>query len=120
VRELAERLTEIPGVVAVTLAGSGGGGVIHPDSDWHLGRYYRDAIRADAVGALFDGLTVVSPDFIADAHANKLAVHVWTVNDSDDMRRVLGWGVDGIMTGRPRLLEQILAEFKRKKPNTNP
>jgi glycerophosphoryl diester phosphodiesterase len=64
----------------------------------------------------FNGLTVVSPDFIADAHANNLAVHVWTVNDADDMRRLVQWGADGIMTDRPTLLEQVLAEFKRKKP----
>jgi hypothetical protein len=61
VRELAERLIEIPGVVAVTLGGSRAGGVIHPDSDWDFGLYYRDAIRADDVRALgFEG-TVVEP-----------------------------------------------------------
>src|ERR671915_1812701 len=61
VRELAERLIEIPGAVAVTLGGSRAGGVIHPDSDWDLGLYYRDAIRADDVRALgFEG-TVVEP-----------------------------------------------------------
>ena len=64
----------------------------------------------------FNGLTVVSPDFIADAHANNLAVHVWTVNDVDDMRRLLRWGVDGIMTDRPTLLERVLAEFTRTRP----
>jgi hypothetical protein len=52
---------EIPGVVAVTLGGSRAGGVIHADSDWDFGLYYRDAIRADDVRALgFDG-TVVEP-----------------------------------------------------------
>jgi glycerophosphoryl diester phosphodiesterase len=67
----------------------------------------------------FNGLTVVSPDFIADAHANNLAVHVWTVNDADDMRRLLDWGVNGIMTDRPTLLERVLAAFERKKPKRN-
>ena len=60
-RELAERLIEIPGVVAVTLGGSRGSGVIHPDSDWDFGLYYRDAIRTDDVRALgFEG-TLVEP-----------------------------------------------------------
>lgn len=60
-RELAERLIEIPGVVAVTLAGSRAGAAIHPDSDCGFGLYYRDAIRADDVRALgFEG-TVVEP-----------------------------------------------------------
>jgi hypothetical protein len=56
VRELAERLIEIPGVVAVTLGGSRAGGAIHPDTDWGFGLYYREAIRADDVRALgFEG-----------------------------------------------------------------
>jgi glycerophosphoryl diester phosphodiesterase len=61
----------------------------------------------------FEGLTVVTPDFISDAHANDLAVHVWTVNDASDMHRLLDWGADGIMTDRPTLLEQVLAERRR-------
>ena len=32
------------------------------------------------------GIPVTSQDFIADAHANGLAVHVWTINDAADMR----------------------------------
>src|SRR5687767_7735140 len=52
---------QVPGVVAVTLGGSRAGGVIHPDSDWDFGLYYRDTIRADDVRGLgFDG-TVVEP-----------------------------------------------------------
>jgi hypothetical protein len=61
VRELADRLLEIPGVVAVTLGGSRPGGVLDPDSDRDFGLYYRQAIRADDVRALgFEG-TVVEP-----------------------------------------------------------
>ena len=60
-RELAEQLMQVPGVVAVTLGGSRAGAVIHPDSDWDFGLYYRDTIRADDVRGLgFDG-TVVEP-----------------------------------------------------------
>jgi hypothetical protein len=61
VRELADRLIEIPGVVAVTLGGSRAGGAIDPDSDWGFRLYYQEAIRADDVRALgFEG-TVVEP-----------------------------------------------------------
>jgi glycerophosphoryl diester phosphodiesterase len=61
----------------------------------------------------FEGLTVVTPDFVSDAHANNLAVHVWTVNDAADMHRFLDYGADGIMTDRPTLLERVLAERRR-------
>jgi glycerophosphoryl diester phosphodiesterase len=62
----------------------------------------------------FEGLTIVTPDFISDAHANNLAVHVWTVNEAAAMQRLLDWGADGIMTDRPTLLEQVLRERKRR------
>jgi glycerophosphoryl diester phosphodiesterase len=58
----------------------------------------------------FEGLTVVTEDFIADAHASGLAVHPWTIDDATDMRTLLDWDVDGIMTNRPSLLESILVE----------
>jgi len=63
----------------------------------------------------FEGLTVVTPDFISDAHANELAVHVWTINDAADMRRLLDWGADGIMTDRPTLLERVLAKHRARR-----
>jgi glycerophosphoryl diester phosphodiesterase len=58
----------------------------------------------------FSGITVITPDFIADAHRSGLAVHPWTINDEKDMRTLLDWGADGIMTDRPSLLEAILRE----------
>lgn len=35
-------------------------------------------------------------------------VHVWTVNDPDDMRRFLMLGVDGIITDTPDVLQSLL------------
>jgi glycerophosphoryl diester phosphodiesterase len=60
----------------------------------------------------FNGVTVMSSDFVADAHANGLAVHVWTIDDRATMEQLIGWGVDGIMTSRPTLLEQVLNEHR--------
>jgi glycerophosphoryl diester phosphodiesterase len=57
-----------------------------------------------------NGVTVVTPEFVRRAHANGLAVHVWTINERDDMEWLLDIGVDGVMTDRPTLLEQVLAE----------
>ncbi len=53
-------------------------------------------------------LEVVTPDFISDSHAVNLAVHVWTINTCEEMLRMIDLGVDGIMTDRPLLLEDIL------------
>lgn len=58
----------------------------------------------------FEGVEVVNADFVADAHANGLAVHVWTIDDAATMHQLLDWGVDGIMTAEPTVLEQVLQE----------
>jgi glycerophosphoryl diester phosphodiesterase len=51
--------------------------------------------------------TIVTPRFIAHAHRSGLPVKVWTVDDPDDMRRLLSWGVDALITDRPDLAVPI-------------
>ena len=53
-------------------------------------------------------LNVVSKDFVEAAHKLNLKVHVWTINQPDDMRRLLEMGVDGIMTDYPDRLLALL------------
>lgn len=43
---------------------------------------------------------VLTRRLLAAAHRNHTVVHVWTVNDSADMRRLLDFGVDGLVTDR--------------------
>ena len=54
---------------------------------------------------------VVSPTFIALAHRAGLAVHVWTVDAPDDIRRLLDWGVDGIISDRPDVASQAVKDW---------
>ncbi|HSM65182.1 MAG TPA: glycerophosphodiester phosphodiesterase [Ilumatobacteraceae bacterium] len=53
-------------------------------------------------------LTVVTPRFVAAAHRQAVEVHVWTIDDADEMHRLLDLGVDGIMTDRPEVLRDVL------------
>jgi glycerophosphoryl diester phosphodiesterase len=62
----------------------------------------------------FNGLPVVTPEFVQRAHANGLAVHVWTINDRPTMEWLIDIGVDGIMTDRPTLLEEVLGAAHAK------
>jgi glycerophosphoryl diester phosphodiesterase len=47
---------------------------------------------------------VVSPRFVKYAHHAGLGVQVWTVDDVDAARRLIGWGVDALITDRPDLI----------------
>jgi glycerophosphoryl diester phosphodiesterase len=55
-------------------------------------------------------LTVTNRTFVERAHALGLAVHVWTIDDADEIRRLLDLGVDGIMTDRPEVLRTVFQE----------
>ena len=48
------------------------------------------------------------------AHRRNMAVQYWTINEADDMRHMIELGCDGITTDNPKLLKEILEEYKSK------
>jgi glycerophosphoryl diester phosphodiesterase len=51
----------------------------------------------------------VTQEFVAECHAEGLAVNVWTCDDPDAMRNLRTWGVDGICTNVPDIAIEVLA-----------
>ncbi len=56
----------------------------------------------------FGELQVVSPTVVERVHETGLAVHVWTIDEHDEMHQLLDMGVDGIMTDCPSVLASVL------------
>ena len=55
-------------------------------------------------------LPLVTRSFVEGAHRHGVEVHVWTIDDPDEMRTLLDLGVDGIMTDQPAVLKAVLVE----------
>ena len=77
---------------------------------WPLGRTkYREFQVPERAGAT----TIVTPRFVTYAHRAGIAVKVWTVDDPADMRRLLDWGADALITDRPDLAAEIVKSYDR-------
>ncbi|MDO5493835.1 MAG: glycerophosphodiester phosphodiesterase family protein [Nesterenkonia sp.] len=55
-------------------------------------------------------ITVVTEEFVRRCHRAGLQVHVWTVDDAEEMRELLAMGVDGIITDEAETLAAVLTE----------
>lgn len=63
----------------------------------------------------FAGSTrVVSPRFVEYAHRAGLGVQVWTVDDEEDARRLIGWGVDALITDRPDVIAPLVRSLSHR------
>lgn len=60
--------------------------------------------------ALHPNLHDVTAQQIARVHRLKRRIHVFTVDAPDDMRRLIRWGVDGIITNDPKLALEVFSE----------
>ena len=79
--------------------------VLHRCRLARFGRLAADVVQTCEV---YRGRRIVTPRLVADMHRAGVLVHVWTVNETADMERLLDWGVDGLVTDRPDRLAQLL------------
>lgn len=74
-----------------------------------VGRFDANCVQAPVKHGL---LTLVDEAAVRAAKRHGLQIHVWTIDDEAEMRRLIAMGVDGIMTDRPALLRDVLNSLK--------
>lgn len=100
--------------VYLTTQGRGGGNVADPRwvGGLKLADYPSVAHMVKAAGGRTwaPNFNNVDEAAVRSAHALGLGVIPWTVNATVDMRNLLGWGVDGLITDYPDRLRDVLRE----------
>ena len=98
-----------------------------PASPWTAGHRVRDHGGSMPRMVKAAGGAVWSPYYaettseqVKEARALGLKVVVWTVNEPPDMRRMIEWRVDGIISDRPDLLRKVAAERGLPLPKPTP
>lgn len=66
------------------------------------------------------GFAVTTPAVVETAHAQGIQVHVWTIDEADEMRRLLDMGVNGLMTDDAVELRRVLIERNEWAPGGRP
>lgn len=54
------------------------------------------------------GIRILTRSLIKAAHARGLEVHAWTINDPEVMERLIGMGIDGLITDYPERALKVL------------
>ena len=53
----------------------------------------------------------VDADLVAKAHAKGMKLNTWTVDDPDEMRRLIGLGVEAIISNYPDRLLEVVKDY---------
>ena len=83
-------------------------GVFLALSRLRLERLLRPGYAALQVPTSYRGVEIVTPRFVEAAHNLGVRVDVWTIDDPEEVHRLLDLGVDVVMTNRPGMLTDIL------------
>jgi glycerophosphoryl diester phosphodiesterase len=76
---------------------------------------YQPKGRALQIPPRFNDIELITKDTVAAAHRCGLEVHVWTINEAEEMRRLLALGVDGIISDLPGLARVVVDAFVQQK-----
>ena len=81
-----------------------------------LGIKFNNEAKYDAsylqIPKTFLGYKIVSKKLLDYCKKNGIKVHVWTINERNEMKKLIGMGVDGIMTDKCRTLLDVARKYK--------
>ncbi len=72
-----------------------------------------DGVMALQIPPSFGGRPLVTRALVDYAHAHDVHVHVWTINDLDEIAALLALGADGIVTDHPGRMARWLERHER-------
>jgi len=80
---------------------------------WKLGLGFQYHAPADAVQIPYElkessGIDLAKKGLVGTSHRRNVKVHYWTVDDPQEMRRLLTLGADGLITDRPDVALDVM------------
>ena len=73
-----------------------------------------EGVMALQIPATFGDAPLATRELVDHAHSEGVEVHVWTINDLDEIATLLDRGVDGIVTDRPDRMHDWLVQHGRR------
>jgi glycerophosphoryl diester phosphodiesterase len=69
-----------------------------------------DGMHADVycIPEVASGIKVLTPELLAEINRRHKKAYIWTINEMDDMKRLINEKVHGIITDRPKALSTLL------------
>jgi glycerophosphoryl diester phosphodiesterase len=77
---------------------------------WPVRRAPYNAFQVPETAGL---IRIISPRFIRHVHGAGRRIQAWTIDEEPDMRRLLSWGVDGLISNRPDVAVRVRDAFVR-------
>ena len=106
-QEPLRRIRDLSPAVATSFAGAEAG-IFYHMFRFRFSNFYQPPGDALQIPPRYDRTRVVTPRFVRAAHRKGLLLHVWTINEPEEMREMMGCGVDGIITDFPDRLLQLI------------
>ncbi len=72
---------------------------------------FRDPVSSFQVPTGQGNIDLTTDRFVRTVQSHNIALHYWTINDEETMRKLIEIGADGIITDRPTLMRSLIEEY---------